>query len=219
MTSRRRVASFTFSPVAGAAVGTNSNSKTALERKLELLEARFTMPLDQQQQQLQDAAANTNGSSNNNSPDTLGENSSPASLTQANHSQHSFGFDTPSLSYSNNNNQQPNPAVNEPPSSADDPVSGSTANNNNNSLGGGWQDVAAAHMAKVALQQSQTSQDHTLLTSHVQQPKKQQATTPTAAAVCIKESPPLFLPSKEGTTANAPTRNDSSNAMVRLCSS
>ena len=156
------------------------------------------MPLDQQQQQQQDAAANTNGSSNNNSPDTLGENSSPASLTtQANHSsQHSFGFDTPSLAYSNNNNnQQQNPAVNEPPSSED------TANNNNSLGGGGWQDVAAAHMAKVALQQSQTSQDCTLLTSHVQQPKKQ-ATTPTAAAaaVCVKESPPLFLPSNEGTT-------------------
>jgi len=181
MTSRRRMATFSFSPSVAESCNEDHvtiNGKTALEHKLELLEARFTMPLDQQQQQQQPNGSNTNTSS----PDTLGEDSSPASVhsqqqqQQHNqqHSQHSFGFDTPSLSYSNTHR----PVTKEPEDNQQQQqqhVSGSRS---------GWQDVAAAHMAKVALQQQDES---TVITSHVQ-PQR------------VKESPPFLSPKATAST-------------------
>lgn len=172
------------------------NGKTALERKLELLETRFTMPLDQQQSRYQQCYTN-----NNNSPDTLGENSSPASITTGNHSHHSFGFDTPSLSYSNN----PNHTMKQ--GTASDKAQELQPNEASNSTSkGGWQCVAAAHMAKVALQQLtvNNSQECTLLTSHVNQSKSlsTEAVSPIATSSnpvtiqlnSVRESPPFFSP-------------------------
>jgi hypothetical protein len=106
MTTRRRVATFTFSPDDGDVRG-STNRATDLERKLELLEARFTMPLHfPPPPNHQTHSSLLNNSNNSNSPATLDpENSSPASIQSStihplnqNHNSHqSFGFDTPSL--------------------------------------------------------------------------------------------------------------------------
>lgn len=202
MMNRRRT--FHFSPAAseflstpdGGTVGSSLlGRKTDLERKLELLEARFTMPLDQSSASAVTAAAASNkhdNNDNNSSPATLDpENSSPASIPSTtntnanNNSQHSFGFGTPSLTYY-------------PPDTADkksttiaqrissSPLVVANANAFHPSRlactesGGGcdWQEIATAHVAKqmALLQQQQQqlpdadSQDRTLLTSHVQPP-------------------------------------------------
>jgi hypothetical protein len=86
MTSRqRRITAHSFSPPRAAASAAansnaNNNNKTALERKLELLETRFTLPL------LGTAAmslSSVNNNNNSSSPATLDpENSSPASALQ-----------------------------------------------------------------------------------------------------------------------------------------
>lgn len=226
MTSRRRVSTFSFSPTSeNGHGGVLVDGKSALERKLELLEARFTMPLDQQQTTSQ--AQNhphlhgLHGSSNNSSPDTLGEDSSPASVAQTNPimnnnnvnnnnslSQQSFGFDTPSLSYSNQSRQRPiiNPpaalvlATNKTPS--DDPIQPQASSREE------WKDVAMAHMAKVAaLQHGEPEEDddeHTLVTSHVRPP------------VCVQESPPFMPPKLISTTTTANTDDPThSVSMVR----
>ena len=228
MTSRRRVSTFSFSPNSeNGHGGVLVDGKSALERKLELLEARFTMPLDQQQTMLQaQNHPHLHGSSNNSSPDTLGEDSSPASVAQTNPimnnnnnhvnnnnslSQQSFGFDTPSLSYSNQSRQRP---VIHPPAAlvlaasktpSDDPIQPPASSRD------GWKDVAVAHMAKVAALQHVEAEEeddddddeHTLVTSHVRPP------------VCVQESPP-FMPPKliSTTTANTDDRTHSAS-MVR----
>ena len=191
MTSRRRVSNFSFSPNSeNRHGGVLIDGKSALERKLELLEARFTMPLDQQQSMSIAQAqshAHLHANSNNSSPDTLGEDSSPASVALTNNvnnnhslSQQSFGFDTPSLAYSNQSRQRPAPSV--------DPIH---PHQETASSRDGWKDVAVAHiskMAKVAAQQQpqlhmeDEDDEHTLVTSHVRPP------------VCVQESPPFMPP-------------------------
>jgi hypothetical protein len=191
MTTRRRVATFSFSPTESEDGANNDNvqeGKTDLERKLELLEARFTMPLDQPFA-VAAAVAAPNGSNNSCSPATLDpENSSPASIPSTknnNNSQHSFGFDTPSLTYPTDNTATTKRISTSPEV-------------NNYQEPGGWQEIAAAHMAKIA----QQSQDNTLLTSHVASHRSAAASETTtttttlshSAAVCIQESPPFISP-------------------------
>lgn len=176
MTTRRRVATFSFSSDASNTTDGLHAGKTDLERKLELLEARFTLPL----------AANVGGgaSSNNSSPATLDpENSSPASVPSTinnnNNSHQSFGFGTPSL-HSHPETKR---------------ISASPAAPKNNT--NGWQDIATAHIAKVmVMAQDQQSQDHTLLTSHVKRSASETSHPATIldAVVCVQESPPFLSP-------------------------
>jgi hypothetical protein len=170
MTSRRRVAAFTFSPDGG----NDGNGRSSdLERKLELLEARFTMPLQFQSKSLQ------NNSNNSNSPATLdAENSSPVSVQSStmqeqshqhrhNDSQQSFAFDTPSLL----NMEAPN--RNRSSKGNADPVPHS------------WEEITSAHVARVQqLHECNDSQQNTRHTSHVKEhpssvsPRQTTATIP-----------------------------------------
>ena len=154
MTSRRGVASFTFL----ADGGTDDNNRASdLERKLELLEARFTMPLQFQ------SKSHPNNSNNSNSPATLdAENSSPVSVQSStmheqshqyrnNDSQQSFTFDTPSLLNMEEKNR-------------------------NRSMGNAdhiphrWEEIASAHVARVQqLHECNDSQQNTIHTSHVKE--------------------------------------------------
>ena len=157
MTSRRRLASFTFSPNRGT---DNNDHGSELERKLELLEARFTMPLQFQ------LKSHQNNSNNSNSPATLdAENSSPVSVQSStmhaqsnqhrnNDSQQSFAFDTPSLL--NTGLIEPN-------------HNHSKANNNADHVPHRWEEVTSAHVARVQQMQEShdDSQQNTRQTSHV----------------------------------------------------
>ena len=154
MTSRRRVATFTFSPDGG---NDDNGRASDLERKLELLEARFTMPL-----QLQ-SKSHQNNSNNSNSPATLdAENSSPVSVQSStmheqshqhrnNDSQQSFAFDTPSL------------------------LNVDEKNRNNSKVNADrvphrWEEIAAAHVARVQqMHECHDSQQNTMHTSHVKE--------------------------------------------------
>jgi hypothetical protein len=158
MSSRRRVATFTFSPDDGNNDGNGRSSD--LERKLELLEARFTMPLHFQSKNLKN-----NNSNNSNSPATLdAENSSPVSVQSStmheqshqhrnNDSQQSFAFDTPSLPIveeKNRNISKENAAADHIPHR--------------------WEEIASAHVARVQqLQECNDSQQNTMHTSHVKE--------------------------------------------------
>jgi hypothetical protein len=163
MTSRRRAATFTFSPETD---GDGKDNRAAdLERKLEMLEARFTMPLNFQVHHQQ------NNSNNSNSPATLdAENSSPVSVQSStvrershqnrNDSQQSFTFDTPSLLNVNDNSRKQSKGCVD-------------INSQSNGIGvklvpHRWEEIAAAHVARVQLMhESIDSQQNTLQTSHV----------------------------------------------------
>ena len=152
MTSRRRVATFTFSPDGG---NDDTGRASDLERKLELLEARFTMPLQFQ------ARSHQNNSNNSNSPATLdAENSSPVSVQSStmhdqshqhrnNNSQQSFAFDTPSLLNSDEQNRN-------------------LSKGNADHVPHRWEEIASAHVARVQqMHECHDSQQNTMHTSHV----------------------------------------------------
>ena len=155
MTSRRRVATFTFSPDGGK--DDNNGRASELERKLELLEARFTMPLQFQ------SKSHQNNSNNSNSPATLdAENSSPVSVQSStmhdqshqhrnNDSQQSFAFDTPSLLKMNEQNQN-------------------LSEGNADHIPHRWEEIASAHVARVQqMHVCNDSQQNTMHTSHVKE--------------------------------------------------
>ena len=214
MTSRScasaSASTFRLSPNPENAKRGDESTKSALEVKLELLEARFTMPLDHNKQVPNQQFLNGGStiSLNNRSPETLGEDSSPAHAAHFNHtntSQHSFGFDTPSLSFSNHSR----PMKYASPVPVSNKASAAAASENPAALKAGWQDVTTAHMAKVAaLQQEHQQQhqdhdndddEHTLITSHVR------------PAVCVQESPPFVLPKTMSNVAD----NLNNQGMVR----
>jgi hypothetical protein len=189
MTTRpRRVQTFTFSPEGGHTDGNNDAQRatsTNLERKLELLEARFTMPLHFQPQNCQ--SNNNNSNNNSNSPATLdAENSSPVSIqsstihdqsniNRTTDSQQSFAFDTPLLNVSNHpSNERANTDmhVSSPTRVKEFLIEHHTSNISDRShLPHRWEEIAAQHVARKQhehqMQICNDSQQHTLQTSHV----------------------------------------------------
>lgn len=170
MTSRRRVATFTFSPDGG---NDDTGRASDLERKLELLEARFTMPLQFQ------VRSHQNNSNNSNSPATLdAENSSPVSVQSStmqdqshqhrnNDSQQSFAFDTPSLLNSNEQNHN-------------------RSKRNADHVPHRWEEIASAHVARVQqMHECHDSQQNTMHTSHVKDHLTSVSPMPTTSTIDV----------------------------------
>jgi hypothetical protein len=154
MTSRRRVATFSFSP--------DGNSAADLERKLELLEARFTMPLHFPAQHHND---------NSSSPATLDpENSSPASVqSSSRHANSTANSRSSALDPTLSN--QANPIYSQQISSSQHSFRQDGRGSDGNYAENSWQDITNAHIARMQQQElSMINADSqsTLITSHVQ---------------------------------------------------
>jgi hypothetical protein len=153
MTSRRRVAAFSFSP--------DGNSAADLERKLELLEARFTMPLH---------FPSHHHSDNSSSPATLDpENSSPASVQSSSRHANSATNSRSSAVFPTLSNQAI-PSQSQQISSSQHSFRRDERDNDENLVENSWQDITNAHIARMQQQESSMmdpDSQSTFITSHV----------------------------------------------------